>query len=81
MNILASNTPLLTKYIDPWMAILFAVQNGAGQGAKVVYFDGFCGPGVYYDDESKTDEMLWISIVGCRSCGSEYSTKTRNGRS
>ena len=47
---------LLAKYIDPWMAIFFAVQTNLGKDQKVVYFDGFCGPGTYYNDESKTDE-------------------------
>ena len=47
---------LLKKYIAPWMAIFFAVQSKLGKEQKVVYFDGFCGPGIYYTDESKTDE-------------------------
>jgi len=47
---------LLAKYIDPWMAIFFRVQSTRGKEQKVVYFDGFCGSGTYYNDESKTDE-------------------------
>jgi three-Cys-motif partner protein len=47
---------LLGKYIDPWMAIFFRVQSKLGKEQKVVYFDGFCGPGIYYNDESKTNE-------------------------
>ena len=47
---------LLAEYIDPWMAIFFKVQSNRGKEQKVVYFDGFCGPGTYYNDESKTDE-------------------------
>jgi three-Cys-motif partner protein len=47
---------LLTKYIDPWMAIFFRVQSKLGKEQKVVYFDGFCGPGTYYKNDSKKDE-------------------------
>ncbi|MGZ3514033.1 MAG: three-Cys-motif partner protein TcmP [Thermodesulfobacteriota bacterium] len=47
---------LLAKYIDPWMAIFFRVQSNRGKEQKVVYLDGFCGPGTYYNDESKGDE-------------------------
>jgi three-Cys-motif partner protein len=54
---------LLTKYIDPWMKILFAGQTKLGKEQKVVYFDGFCGPGTYYNDESKTDECCGSPLL------------------
>ena len=54
---------LLTKYIDPWMAIFFAVQTKQGREQKVVYFDGFCGPGIYYNDESKTEECCGSPLL------------------
>jgi three-Cys-motif partner protein len=54
---------LLTKYIAPWMAIFFAVQSKLGREQKVVYFDGFCGPGTYYTDESKTNECCGSPLL------------------
>jgi three-Cys-motif partner protein len=54
---------LLTKYIDPWMAIFFAVQSKLGKEQKVVYFDGFCGPGIYYTDESKTHQCCGSPLL------------------
>jgi len=54
---------LLTKYIDPWMAIFFIVQSKLGKEQKVVYFDGFCGPGTYYTDESKMDECCGSPLL------------------
>ena len=54
---------LLTKYIDPWMAIFFAVQSKLGKVQKVVYFDGFCGPGTYYTDETKTEECCGSPLL------------------
>jgi len=54
---------LLTKYIDPWMAIFFQVQSKLGKEQKVVYFDGFCGPGIYYTDESKMTECCGSPLL------------------
>ena len=54
---------LLTRYIAPWMAIFFSVQANRGKEQKVVYFDGFCGPGTYYTDESRTDECLGSPLL------------------
>lgn len=54
---------LLTKYIHPWMAIFFAGQTKLGKEQKVVYFDGFCGPGTYYTDKSKTDECCGSPLL------------------
>jgi three-Cys-motif partner protein len=54
---------LLKNYIDPWMAIFFAVQRGEGKPQKVIYVDGFCGPGIYYTDNTKTDKCCGSPLI------------------
>ena len=54
---------LLKKYIDPWMAIFFTVQKRYSWPQKVVYFDGFCGPGIYYTDHSKTQKCCGSPLI------------------
>ena len=54
---------LLKNYIDPWMAIFFAVQKRTGKPQKVIYVDGFCGPGIYYTDNTKTDKCCGSPLI------------------
>jgi len=45
---------LLEQYISPWMAILFSTQERFNNPETLLYFDVFCGPGIYYTDRTKT---------------------------
>ncbi|MGA2975929.1 MAG: three-Cys-motif partner protein TcmP [Spirochaetia bacterium] len=45
---------LLSKYISPWMKILFKTQESHNFAKQLFYFDGFSGPGSYYEDETRT---------------------------
>lgn len=44
---------LLKDYISPWMHILFQNQEKYGYPEILLYFDGFSGPGIYYEDDTK----------------------------
>jgi three-Cys-motif partner protein len=44
---------LLKNYINPWMAILFSQQEKYKFPQKLLYFDGFSGPGIYFEDDKK----------------------------
>lgn len=49
---------LLKDYISPWMNILFQHQKRCGFPEILLYFDGFSGPGIYYEDNTKTATCL-----------------------
>ena len=44
---------LLEEYIDVWMAVMFSQQDKIGVKQRLVYVDGFGGPGIYWADELK----------------------------
>lgn len=45
---------LLESYIEKWMGILYNNQVRINEPELLIYIDGFSGPGVYFDDETKT---------------------------
>lgn len=44
---------LLRSYIDPWMSILLSQQKLIRAKEELVYFDGFSGPGLYWETDQK----------------------------
>jgi len=45
---------LLEDYVTVWMAIMFSQQARINHKQRLIYIDGFAGPGVYWDDVTKT---------------------------
>lgn len=54
---------LLNRYIDPWMTILFRAQASLRKPERVVYIDGFSGPGDYWSDESRNSLVPGSPII------------------
>jgi len=54
---------LLQNYIDPWMAILLSQQEKMGLPQKLLYFDGFSGPGIYYEDNSRNSTCQGSPLI------------------
>lgn len=54
---------LLKSYINPWMAILFSQQKRMGFPERLFYFDGFSGPGIYYEDNSESSTCLGSPLI------------------
>jgi three-Cys-motif partner protein len=54
---------LLKRYIRPWMAILYSTQKKFNLLEVLLYFDGFSGPGIYYEDEKKETTCLGSPLI------------------
>lgn len=54
---------LLKNYIATWMAILFSQQENFGFPQRLIYLDGFSGPGIYYEDETKSSTCLGSPLL------------------
>lgn len=54
---------LLEDYVTVWMAIMFSQQARLSLKQKLVYIDGFAGPGVYWSDETKSAEIPGSPII------------------
>ena len=54
---------LLEEYVTVWMAIMFSQQVRLSRKQKLVYVDGFAGPGVYWADETKSDKIPGSPII------------------
>ncbi|MFH1958354.1 MAG: three-Cys-motif partner protein TcmP [bacterium] len=54
---------LLKKYISPWMKILFNNQERYGYSGRVLYFDGFAGPGLYFTDNTQKETCLGSPLI------------------
>ncbi len=54
---------LLKQYIAVWMKILFSASKNYGKSQLVTYFDGFCGPGEYYCDTTKTSKCAGSPVL------------------
>ncbi len=54
---------LLKQYIDPWMKILLQNQKRHGHQEKLIYFDGFSGPGLYWRDEKKESKCPGSPLI------------------
>ena len=42
---------------------LLCCAEGKGKAQKVIYVDGFCGPGIYYTDNTKTDKCCGSPLI------------------
>jgi len=54
---------LLKKYISPWMAILLQHQERYRSGGKLIYIDGFAGPGLYLRGSSSKAKVLGSPLI------------------
>jgi three-Cys-motif partner protein len=45
---------LLKNYIGTWMAIMFSQQVKIRMKPQLLFLDGFAGPGIYYEDDTKS---------------------------
>lgn len=54
---------LLRQYIPTWMKILFWNNKNYNLPQYLTYFDGFCGPGVYYCDNSKSENCDGSPVI------------------
>lgn len=54
---------LLKNYTSPWMSILFSTQERYGLPEKLIYFDGFSGPGLYWTDKSKSSQLSGSPLI------------------
>jgi three-Cys-motif partner protein len=45
---------LLKNYISTWMAIIFSQQEKLRIMPQLLFLDGFAGPGIYYEDDTKS---------------------------
>lgn len=57
---------ILKKYIAPWATILFKQAKKINCTQKLLYIDGFSGPGVYYKDKSLSETVDGSPIVVAR---------------
>ena len=54
---------LLRNYISKWIAILFSQQERMAKPKKLVYIDGFSGPGVYWRDKTHKALALGSPLI------------------
>ena len=54
---------ILKKYVAPWATILFQQAKKIKCTQKLLYIDGFSGPGIYYKDESKSETVDGSPII------------------
>ena len=54
---------LLNDYIGGWLSIMFSNQAKYGLPRKLVYVDGFSGPGEYWTDETRTEKVPGSPIL------------------
>lgn len=67
---------ILESYVTVWMAIMFSQQTKLGYKQKLIYIDGFAGPGVYWSDDSKREE-IWGSPVIIAQKANEFIEKDK----
>jgi len=54
---------ILRNYIAPWASILFKQAKKIGRRQHLLYIDGFCGPGMYYEDENRNSYVDGSPII------------------
>jgi len=54
---------LLNDYVQVWMLIIFRQQAKLSLKQKVVYIDGFAGPGIYWADSTRTSSVPGSPII------------------
>lgn len=54
---------LLEDYVTVWMAIMFSQQSRINCKKRLIYVDGFAGPGIYWDNAAKTSSIPGSPII------------------
>jgi len=54
---------LLNDYLGAWMPIMYSQQSRVGKDKKLIYVDGFAGPGEYWCDETKKSKVKGSPII------------------
>ncbi len=54
---------LLENYVTVWLAIMFSQQARLGYEKKLIYVDGFAGPGLYWLDGTKCSTIPGSPII------------------
>lgn len=54
---------LLDSYLSAWMPILYSQQLRTKKEQKLIYVDGFSGPGEYWCDETKTSKVKGSPVI------------------
>ncbi len=54
---------LLNDYLGVWMPIMYSQQSRVGKEKKLIYVDGFAGPGEYWSDETKSSKVKGSPII------------------
>lgn len=69
---------VLRRYMSPWMNILYRQQeNKLGISRPLlIYFDGFAGPGKYYEDKSKTTTCPGSPLIVGHLANAKIKEKT-----
>jgi len=54
---------ILEGYVTIWMAIMFSQQARLSYNKRLIYVDGFAGPGVYWADETKASSVPGSPVI------------------
>lgn len=54
---------LLNDYLGAWMAIMYSQQSKMGIEKKLIFVDGFSGPGEYWNDETRSTKVNGSPII------------------
>ena len=54
---------LLNDYLGAWMPIMYSQQSLLRKEKKLIYVDGFAGPGEYWSDETKNSKVKGSPII------------------
>jgi len=54
---------LLNDYLGAWMPIMYSQQSLIGKDKKLIYVDGFAGPGEYWRDGTKKSKVKGSPII------------------
>lgn len=66
---------LLKQYIDAWMTILFSAQSKLRKPEKLIYIDGFAGPGVYYENKIKDETCIGSPLIVAEAANKYIDSK------
>lgn len=54
---------LLNDYLGAWISIMYSQQARLGTDKKLIFVDGFSGPGEYWEDESRNTKVNGSPIL------------------
>jgi len=54
---------LLSDYLGVWLPIMYSQQSLIGKDKKLVYVDGFAGPGEYWSDSKKNSKVNGSPVI------------------